>query len=71
MDPDGLTVAAMSNWDAPRAFVGERFGFRPYFCDAMAGRLGRYFALGSTSGQRGYYFAYPVQRGGRPSARSP
>ncbi len=63
MDPDGLTVAA-SNWDAPRAFVGERFGFRPYFRDAMAGRLGRYFALGSTSGQRGYYFAYPVQRGG-------
>jgi two-component system C4-dicarboxylate transport sensor histidine kinase DctB len=63
MDRDGLTVAA-SNWDEPRAFVGERFAFRPYFRDAMAGRLGRYFALGSTSGQRGYYFAHPVQRGG-------
>ncbi|MCU7819720.1 MAG: hypothetical protein KZQ57_12855 [gamma proteobacterium symbiont of Lucinoma myriamae] len=26
----------------------------------MKGKLGRYFALGSTSGKRGYYFAYPI-----------
>ncbi|EXJ14235.1 sensor histidine kinase [Imhoffiella purpurea] len=60
MDAEGLTLAA-SNWKAERPFVGRNFSFRPYFRDAMGGRLGRYFALGTTSKQRGYYFAYPVR----------
>src|SRR3546814_15974120 len=29
----------------------------------MHGRLGRYFALGTTSGKRGYYFASQVSNG--------
>ncbi len=57
---DGTTVAA-SNWDAEDSFVGENFTFRPYFQNAIAGREGRYFALGTTSGRRGYYFSAPVQ----------
>ncbi|WP_240905628.1 sensor histidine kinase [Thiorhodococcus mannitoliphagus] len=60
MDATGLTIAA-SNWNAERPFVGRNFSFRPYFRDAMEGQLGRYFALGTTSKQRGYYFAYPVR----------
>ncbi|MFA9419006.1 MAG: ATP-binding protein [Gammaproteobacteria bacterium] len=59
MDAEGMTLAA-SNWQDEFTFVGENFGFRPYFTDAMKGRLGRYFALGTTSGKRGYYFAYPI-----------
>lgn len=62
MDASGLTIAA-SNWKAERPFVGRNFSFRPYFRDAMGGQLGRYFALGTTSKQRGYYFAYPVHEG--------
>ena len=61
MDREGLTIAA-SNWQAPRPFVGRNFSYRPYFQEAMQGQLGRYFALGTTSSQRGYYFAYPVRR---------
>mgnify|MGYP006199618865 CR=1 FL=1 len=49
MDADGLTFAA-SNWASDTPFVGHNFSFRPYFQHAMQGRLGRYFALGSTSG---------------------
>lgn len=64
MDAEGLTIAA-SNWQTERPFVGRNFSFRPYFRDAMDGRLGRYFALGNTSGQRGYYFAYPVMEAGQ------
>ncbi len=60
MDREGLTIAA-SNWQTPRPFVGRNFSFRPYFQEAMEGHLGRYFALGATSSQRGYYFAYPVR----------
>lgn len=63
MDRSGLTLAA-SNWQSERPFVGHNFSFRPYFQDAMKGGLGRYFALGTTSKKRGYYFAYPVRLAG-------
>jgi len=63
MDREGLTIAA-SNWQAERPFVGRNFSFRPYFEKAMGGELGRYFALGTTSSKRGYYFAYPVRKAG-------
>lgn len=63
MDKEGLTIAA-SNWQEEHPFVGRNFSYRPYFLEAMQGQLGRYFALGTTSSKRGYYFAYPVRRGG-------
>lgn len=59
MNENGLTLAA-SNWQSKRPFVGNNFSFRPYFTLAMEGKLGRYFALGTTSGKRGYYFSYPI-----------
>lgn len=62
MAPDGDTLAA-SNWDKPDSFVGRNFAFRPYFSDAMAGRLGRFFGLGTTSVKRGYFFAAGVLDG--------
>ena len=61
MNREGLTIAA-SNWQEEHPFVGKNFSYRPYFQQAMEGQLGRYFALGSTSSKRGYYFAYPVRR---------
>jgi two-component system, NtrC family, C4-dicarboxylate transport sensor histidine kinase DctB len=60
MDRDGLTIAA-SNWQSAHPFIGRNFSYRPYFQQAMQGHLGRYYALGTTSGKRGYYFAYPVR----------
>lgn len=56
---DGVTLAA-SNFDRPDSFVGESFSYRPYFADAASGANGRFFALGTTSGVRGYYFGSPV-----------
>lgn len=64
MDKEGLTIAA-SNWNEPHPFVGRNFSYRPYFQEAMKGQLGRYFALGTTSVRRGYYFAYPVRHQGK------
>lgn len=60
MDQNGDTVAA-SNWASENTFIGKNFAYRPYFQMALQGRLGRYFALGTTSGERGYYFSYPVR----------
>lgn len=59
MDRQGLTVAA-SNWQRADSFLGKNFAFRPYFQSAIAGETGRYFALGTTSGQRGFYFSEPI-----------
>ncbi|WP_434678967.1 MULTISPECIES: sensor histidine kinase [unclassified Pseudomonas] len=64
MDSDGLTLAA-SNWDQRDTFVGRNFSFRPYFFDALAGKLGRFFGLGTTSVKRGYFFAAPVREDDR------
>ncbi|MDX1739618.1 MAG: sensor histidine kinase, partial [Alphaproteobacteria bacterium] len=64
LDDTGLTIAA-SNWNETVTFVGQNYAFRPYFQQAMQGRLGRFFALGVISGKRGYYFSYPVRRANR------
>ena len=60
LDRSGTTIAS-SNRDAPDSFVGQNYAFRPYFQAAMAGKVGRYFALGSTSKKRGFYASYPVK----------
>ncbi len=59
MAPGGDTLAA-SNWDQLNSFVGRNFNYRPYFQQAMSGQVGRYFALGTTSRKRGYYFSHPI-----------
>ena len=63
MTMDGQTVAA-SNYDTPISFIGENFTYRPYFQDAAAGRQSRFYALGTTSLKRGYYFGSPIEVGG-------
>ncbi|WP_313731176.1 ATP-binding protein [Pseudomonas sp.] len=60
MDVSGNTLAA-SNWDKHDSFVGRNFAFRPYFNEAMAGHLGRFFGQGTTSAKRGYFFAAAVR----------
>ncbi|WP_244606557.1 sensor histidine kinase [Arsenicitalea aurantiaca] len=62
MLPDGMTIAA-SNFDISPTFVGENFSYRPYFYEAMAGERARFFALGTTSLKRGYYFSSPIRIG--------
>lgn len=59
LDINGTTLAS-SNWDTASSFIGRNFAFRPYFQQAVLGDKGQYFALGSTSGKRGYYYSFPV-----------
>lgn len=56
MDPTGLTLAA-SNHDKPLSFVGKNYGFRPYFNDALRTGAGRFYAIGVTTGEPGYFLA--------------
>ncbi|MCC8932681.1 sensor histidine kinase [Rhizobium sp. 'Codium 1'] len=63
MTMDGNTVAA-SNFDGAASFVGENFIYRPYFYEAAAGMQARFYALGTTSAKRGYYFSSPIRVNG-------
>ena len=50
-------VVASSNWRRADSFLGEDLAFRPYFRDAMANGSGRFFGIGTTRGEPGYYLA--------------
>ncbi|CAJ0786997.1 C4-dicarboxylate transport sensor protein DctB [Ralstonia condita] len=65
LDTTGLTLAA-SNWDLPSSFVGQNYAFRPYFAEAMREGLGRFYGVGNTTGETGYFLAAPVRDGSRP-----
>ena len=64
MDVGGTTIAA-SSYRQEWSFVGENFGYRPYFQQAVEGGLGQFFAKGAISGERGYFLAAPVLDGTR------
>ncbi len=59
IDQKGNTITA-SNWRDNATFIGQNFTFRPYFQIAIAGQNSQYFALGSMSGLRGYYYSSPI-----------
>lgn len=50
-------IVASSNWRRADSFVGEDMSFRPYFRDAIDNGSGRYFGIGTTRGEPGYYLA--------------
>jgi PAS domain S-box-containing protein len=60
MNSSGTTVAS-SNRNAPDSFIGKNYGFRPYFKQAIAGKTGRYFAMGVTSKIPGYYVSQQIR----------
>jgi len=56
INADGRVIAA-SNARRGDSYVGEELAFRPYFRDAMATGTGRFFGIGTTRGEPGYYLA--------------
>ncbi|PHR87351.1 MAG: C4-dicarboxylate ABC transporter [Blastopirellula sp.] len=59
MDRHGLVLAS-SNYDTPQTFVGQNYGFRPYFNSALSGKRGEFFGVGATTGRPGYFISEPV-----------
>lgn len=56
MDVTGKTLTSTDP-----AFVGQNYGFRPYFQKALTGEPVVDAAIGVTSRKFGYYFSYPVK----------
>ena len=64
IDREGRTLAA-SNWRLPTSFVGQNYGFRPYFRGALRDGAAELFALGTISGRPGLFIARRVESGGQ------
>ncbi|MGU2528941.1 cache domain-containing protein, partial [Pseudomonas aeruginosa] len=64
LDTNGR-VLATSNWSDPDSYLGEDLSFRAYWQDAMKGKPGRFYGIGSTRGEPGYYLAHGLVHGGR------
>lgn len=62
LDKNGLTIAA-SNAGSEGSFVGNNYSYRPYFIQASEGLSGQFYALGTRSNIRGYYFSEPIFKG--------
>ena len=61
---DRGVVLASSNSDRPDdSLVGVDLSFRPYFLEALSGRVGRHFAIGIDGNQPGYFVSHPVHDG--------
>ncbi|WP_313739898.1 ATP-binding protein [Pseudomonas sp.] len=58
-------VQATSNWRDADSFLGEDLAFRPYFQDAVRGKPGRFYGIGSTTGEAGYYLAHGLEEHGK------
>lgn len=63
LDRNGTTVAS-SNFDQPKSFVGNNYGFREYFKAARAGLEGYQYAIGATSGIAGFFLSAPIMLDG-------
>lgn len=62
---DRGVVVASSNADrSDDSRVGEDVSFRPYFLEALSGRVGRHFAIG-VRGEPGYFVSHPIRDGAR------
>ena len=64
LDNKGIALAS-SNWNEEASFVGVDLSYRPYFQEAMRRGSGRFYAIGTTSGAPGFFFARALSDGER------
>jgi len=50
-------VVATSNWQRSDSYLGENDAYRPYFQDAASGGTGRFFGVGTSRSEPGYYLS--------------
>ncbi|WFC64817.1 sensor histidine kinase [Pseudomonas sp. REST10] len=64
LDLDGRVIAT-SNWDRADSYLGEDLSFRAYYQDAVQGKAGRFYGIGSTTGEAGYYLSHGLREDGK------
>jgi len=61
----GVVLASSNGDSADGSSIGEDLSFRPYFLDALSGRVGRHFAIGIRRNLPGYFVSHPIYDGAR------
>jgi two-component system C4-dicarboxylate transport sensor histidine kinase DctB len=56
LDRSGRCIAS-SNWNRPDSFVGRDLSYRPYFRNLAVGRIERFYGIGTTANEPGYYLS--------------
>ncbi len=64
MDITGRTIAA-ATYRQPGSYLGRNFSYQSYFSQALGGGLSSFSIHGTTTGERGYFYAAPVEDGDR------
>ncbi|MEM8537175.1 MAG: ATP-binding protein, partial [Pseudomonadota bacterium] len=64
MDIAGRTIAAAS-YRQPGSYLDRNFSYQSYFTQALNGDLSSFSVYGTTTGERGYFYAAPVEDGER------
>lgn len=60
IDLHGKAIAA-SNWREQQSNVGEDYSFRPYVQQALSIGSGRFYGIGMTTGQPGYFLSQAIR----------
>nr|WP_186329633.1 ATP-binding protein [Variovorax boronicumulans] len=64
LDERGVIVASSAR-NGLRTLTEEDFSFRPYFQEALSGRVGRHFAISLVGNRPGYFVSHPIRDGAR------
>ena len=62
LDRGGRCIAA-SNWNRKDSFVGRDLSYRPYFKNLAIGRIARFYGIGTTDNEPGYYLSSALHDG--------
>ena len=60
IDANGVALAA-SNWRLASSNVGQDYGFRPYVREALVRGEGRFYGIGVTTGEPGYFLSQAIR----------
>jgi C4-dicarboxylate-specific signal transduction histidine kinase len=63
LDVRGMVVASSNHSYPDDSLLGADVSFRPYFLEALSGRVGRHFAIGIEGRVPGYFVSYPIRDG--------
>lgn len=63
LDVRGVVVASSNDSYPDDSMLGTDVSFRPYFLEALSGRVGRHFAIGVDGRLPGYFVSHPIRDG--------
>jgi len=63
LDVRGVVVASSNDSHPDDSMLGTDVSFRPYFLEALSGRVGRHFAIGVDGRIPGYFVSHPIRDG--------